>query len=451
MASATPAARVEKSICFDCSKREIFTPSSGLKSLRRKLQSSYKINHNKDGITLDRLRESSLFVIAGPREKFTGAEFEAMKTYLHEGGSMLITLGEGGEGSFNTNINYLTEEFGIAVNADAVVRTVYHKYTHPKEVHIQGGVLNRAIDQAAGKTPVSTGAAVPPITESAPQQSLAFTYPYGASLFVQKPAFAALSSGHLALPLNRPVCALWSGKPRQPAVPPGRICVLGSSYVLHDDWLEKDDNSKLIDVLLRWLTHADGISMDSIDAEDEDISEYHHLPDTESLAERVRCCLQESEDVTKDFTSLFDDNLFRFDTSLIPEAVQMYSQLDVQHEPLSLIPPQFEQPLPPLLPSVFPPSLREPPPPALDLFDLDEQFASEKVRLAHLTNKCNDDDLEYFIREAGDLLGVSQNLKPDQRDARHVISHIFKQIVAWKKLNTEEEMMVNFNSINKIN
>jgi len=55
MASATPAARVEKSICFDCSKREIFTPSSGLKSLRRKLQSSYKINHNKDGITLDRL------------------------------------------------------------------------------------------------------------------------------------------------------------------------------------------------------------------------------------------------------------------------------------------------------------------------------------------------------------------------------------------------------------
>ena len=46
---------------------------------------------------------------------------------------------------------------------------------------------------------------------------------------------------------------------------------------------------------------------------------------------------------------------------------------------------QFEQPLPPLLPAVFPPSLREPPPPALDLYDLDEQFASEKVKgLTHL-------------------------------------------------------------------
>ena len=54
----------------------------------------------------------------------------------------------------------------------------------------------------------------------------------------------------------------------------------------------------------------------------------------------MRCCLQESEDVTKDFTSLFDDSLFKFDTSLIPEAVKMYEELDVDHQPLSLIPPQ---------------------------------------------------------------------------------------------------------------
>jgi len=446
--------RAEKTICFDCSKREIFTPSSGLKSLRRKLQPNYKMNANKNTLTLDRLREASLLVLVGPREKFSGDEFEAMKAYLHEGGSILITLGEGGEAAFQTNVNYLTEEFGIACNADAVVRTVYHKYTHPKEVHIQGGVLNRSIDAAAGKAPDAaagaSGVSVPAITESSPQPSLAFAYPYGASLAVQKPAFPALSSGHLALPLNRPVCALWSGKARAPGMPPGRLCVLGSSYVLHDDWFDKDDNAKVVDVLIRWLTHAEGLSMDSIDAEDPDITEYHHLPDTESLAERVRCCLQESDDVTKDFTSLFDDNLFRFDTSLIPEAVKMYTSLDVPHEPLSLIPPQFEQPLPPLTPSVFPPSLREPPPPALDLYDLDEQFASEKVRLAHLTNKCNDEDLEYFIREAGDLLGVTQQLKPEQRDARHVLSSIFKQIVAWKKLNAEDEMMVNFKRLNKM-
>ena len=38
----------------------------------------------------------------------------------------------------------------------------------------------------------------------------------------------------------------------------------------------------------------------------------------------------------------------------------------MKHEPLTLIPPQFVCPLPPLQPAVFPPTMKEPPPPALD-------------------------------------------------------------------------------------
>ena len=45
-----------------------------------------------------------------------------MKAYVQEGGSVLISLGEGGEAAFGTNVNYFTEEFGIACNSDAVVR-----------------------------------------------------------------------------------------------------------------------------------------------------------------------------------------------------------------------------------------------------------------------------------------------------------------------------------------
>ncbi len=65
-----------------------------------------------------------------------------------------------------------------------------------------------------------------------------------------------------------------------------------------------------------------------------------------------------------------------------------YEKLGLKHETLTLIQPQFETPLPPLQPSVFPPGLHELPPPALDLFDLDEHFSSERVRLAQITNKC---------------------------------------------------------------
>lgn len=449
--------REQRTICFDCSKREIFTPSTGLKALRRRLQNSYRVTANKDAITLERLREASLWIIAGPREMFTGAEFGAMKQYVQEGGAMLVSLGEGGEAAFGTNINYFTEEFGIACNSDAVVRTVYYKYLHPKEVHVGNGVLNRGINVAAGKRPTpATGASAAAIAESS-RSNLAFAYPYGASLNVAKPAFPVLSSGHIAYPLNRPLCALWSsaphgnGRPPAHAPPSGKLCVLGSSYLFHDDWLDKDENAKLVDVLLKWLTGDDAVVMDPLDAEEPDITEHHHLPDTEALAERVKCCLQESEEVTKDFTTLFDDGLFRFDTSRIPEAVQLFRALDVKHEPLSLIPPQFEQPLPPLNPAVFPPSLREPPGPSLELFDLDEHFATEKVRLAYLANKCNDAEsatLDYFIREGGELLGVTSQLKPEQRDSRHILCHMLKQVVAWKKLNTEPEAMVRFKTLN---
>lgn len=68
---------------------------------------------------------------------------------------------------------------------------------------------------------------------------------------------------------------------------------------------------------------------------------------------------KESEDLPRDFTSLFDMNLFKFDTDLIPESVKLYDILNVKHEQLSLIVPQFETPLLGLQPAVFPPILRE--------------------------------------------------------------------------------------------
>lgn len=109
----------------------------------------------------------------------------------------------------------------------------------------------------------------------------------------------------------------------------------------------------------------------------------------------------------------------------------------MKHEPLSLIPPQFEVPLPALQPAVFPPTLNEPPPPALELFDLDEQFASPKVRLAHLTNACTDEDIEYYVKEAGDILQVTAQLKPEARTTKHIIEHILKSVVNWKRVEQQ--------------
>lgn len=38
----------------------------------------------------------------------------------------------------------------------------------------------------------------------------------------------------------------------------------------------------------------------------------------------ARSCLQESDELPADFTKMFDDTLFTFDTSLVPEVVNVY-------------------------------------------------------------------------------------------------------------------------------
>jgi intraflagellar transport protein 52 len=426
-------------IIFNSTKKELYTGGQGYKLLSRKLKSSYKLEQNKDDLSIETLKRGHLFVFGCPRDKCTEAEFAAIKEYLSGGGSVLIMLGEGGEQQAGTNFNQLMEEWGITFNNDAVVRTVFYKYFHPKEVCITNGILNREINRAAGKAlPTAQALLSAEQTQLLAQQAthnsgLTFVYPYGCSLTVQKPSVPILSSGYIAYPLNRPVCAVYECKGTK-----GRVMVLGSCHIFEDSWLEKDENSKLQEVLFDWLLHSPKVKLNQIDSEDPEVNDYHYLPDTHALAERLRVCVEERDELPRDFTTMFDQSLFKFDTNLIPEAVELYKKLGVKHEPLSLIHPQFETPLPPLFPSVFPPTHREPAPPALDLFDLDEHFATEKSRLAHLTNKCENDDLQYYICEAGEALGVTKKLKAEQRDdAKIILEYIFKQIVQFKKLNHE--------------
>lgn len=413
-------------IVFNASKKELFSPTNGFKSLVRKLRTNWKVVINKDDITLDRLMYAKLFILAGPREKISASEFEAIKSYLEKGGNILVLLGEGGESRFNTNINFLLEDYGIMVNNDAVVRTAYYKYFHPKEVLISNGVLNREINHAAGKQ--VPGDMENEVTTTA--QSLSFVYPFGATVNVVKPAIPVLSSGTVSLPVNRPICAFHTKHGQ------GKLAVIGSVHMFSDQYFDKEENSKLQGVIFQWLT-TNEIRLNSIDAEDPEISDYHFVPDTSKLAERLKVCLQEGEEIPTDFSKMFEKDLFKLDTAIVPEVLRSYDELHVKHEPLQLIPPQFETPLPPLQPAVFPPTFRELPGPPLELFDLDDHFSSERVRIAQVTNKCGDDDMEYFVRECGDVLGVSNKLPADARDAKHIVEYIFAQVAEFKKLNQE--------------
>ncbi|EKX54239.1 hypothetical protein GUITHDRAFT_91822 [Guillardia theta CCMP2712] len=434
-------------VVFDTFKKETFTPSKGLKQLQRRLKMQYNIIENKEGIeqSIYNVRNTQIAVFWGPREKFTKSEFAVIKNYLEDGGSVFMLLGEGGEGKYGTNINFLLEEYGIYINSDCAVRSVYHKYLHPKEVLISNGVLNRELSHAIARLPGASKSERESVDLSSTQHDLhgglEIVFPYGATLNVQKPAIPLLSTGQESYPLNRPVLAVYDGKLLHKQ---GKLIVLGSDKVFNDEWLLKEENGKLLDVLMKWLVPGQEIKLNSNDAEDPDINEYHHVPDTGALASRVRCCLQEAEEIPRDFASMFDDKLFKFDTDEIPEAIKLYKQLDVKHEVLTLIPPQFEAPLPPLQPAVFPPALREPPPPALDLFDLDEQFASERVRLAKLTNKCKDpDSLDFYVKHSAEILGVTNKLPEGKKTAKHCLEVILRELVNWKRMAPDTSLSGN--------
>nr|PNR43451.1 hypothetical protein PHYPA_015832 [Physcomitrium patens] len=248
-------------------------------------------------------------------------------------------------------------------------------------------------------------------------------YPYGATLSVQRPAAPILSSGVLAIPIHRP---------------------LGQS-LLEDCVLQFFTP---IDVYFTRLAiqeslprhyQVDEISMDEVETND-----VLCVPDTQALANRLRCCLQESEELPKDCSKLLDEKLFEYHTNLIPNVKSLYKQLGVKHAPLTLITPQFEVPMPPLQPAVFPPALRDPPPPALDLFDLDDCFASPFVRLAQLTNKCksaNNENVQFYITEAASILGITPKVVGVAENSRDLpkalMAYICHELGKFKRPNMD--------------
>ena len=51
-------------------------------------------------------------------------------------------------------------------------------------------------------------------------------------------------------------------------------------------------------------------------------------------------CMQEAEELPKDFSKLLDEKQFEYHTNLIPSVEALYKKLGVKHAPLTLIKPE---------------------------------------------------------------------------------------------------------------
>ncbi|XGW04433.1 hypothetical protein V3C99_015538 [Haemonchus contortus] len=416
-------------IIINQSKKELFNINSGLRGIHRRLKNAWTVETNPDEITDGMFEGVRAFILPHPRAKFNVSEMEAIGRFITNGGAVLVLLSEGGEQQHDTNINFLLEEFGIVGNSDAVIRSIFYKYFDPKEALISNGVLNRSIAIAARKK-VSND-------QQSNSQTISFVYPFGASLSVNRLATPVLSTGSACFPIGRPVAAFHETEGAN-----GRLVVCGSVHMFCDQYIDKEENSKLFDAIMEYL--IDGYELNKIDATEPELSDYVQIPDHVRLSEELKVCMQEADfdmSVTSDFMKCFDQSITSFDLNIWPKVLRAYDQVQVKVEPLTLIVPQFEVPLPPLEPAVFPPNFRELPPPKLELFDLDEMFSSQEVRLAQLTNKCEEKDLEFYILEAGEVLGVNSSLPINERNPKRILEHVLTQLFEFKKLGQDGDVV----------
>ena len=387
----------------------------------------------KKEFKLEKIKTANIFIIGEPKQLFTPEEIEILKKYIEEGGNILILQGEGGDSKNNTNLNDLLKDYGIQFHSDSVVRTSYYKYLHPKECFIDTLKVHpdflKTIKNVNKKKKIDL--LDNDDNDDDDDSLLKIVYPFGQSIDINpnaKNVGVVFNSGIISYPLNRPLCICANSKSGK-----GKICLLGSIKFLNNDYIDKEENRKVIEGILKWLLGITNPGL-TIQSKEVLINNYTYIPNIISLSDKIKSCLEEAKEPPRNFNDLYDMSLFKIDNNLVPESIELYDKLNVKHEILSIIPPQFETPLPPLQLAVFDPIIKDFQVPNLELFDLDEQFASEKIKLAQVTNKCNDEDLEYYIKECSDILGISGKIDNND-DPKAVLAYVMKELINYKKLN----------------
>ena len=405
-------------IAFSVCKHEKYHPNStpdGFKQWCRHLSSKFQIILLEDSLSRDSLEGVDVLVFGTPRDKFSKSELETLKGFSTGGGGIMFMHDDGGECITGTNVSCFTEEYGISVNDDCVVCTSLQTCDHPKESSVTYCIPNRRKADSFSDAEKfirlrndgikRNGQGV---TSSERFESLSVSLPFCATLMVQKPATTILSTGRMAYPVQHAVGAVSEKCTTRVGV--GRVAVLGSGKMAADKWFDRADNSKILDLFLHLLLPHTSPNRNDLATEDLDIIEHKYLSDVQALARRPRSCLQEADELPKDFICLFYSETCGFQSFIVRESALLRDALSWKNTRLSLIAPSYDARLISLHFASFPAATQEPLPPCLELFDLEEEVTSELLRL-NILGKRNqtgfDGNIEPFVKDGARLCGLN--------------------------------------------
>jgi len=155
--------------------------------------------------------------------------------------------------------------FGISIDKTTLVRAVYCNYLHPKHALIQNGIVQPEIGFEKF-TPMNANherhkdrqnKMTQNVDSTDASMSLSFVYPNGTTLSVEPPACTLLSSGSTSYQVDCPIAAALESVDDNHDGQQGRVIVVGSSDMFADEWIEKEENSQLCNVLFRFLLSQD--------------------------------------------------------------------------------------------------------------------------------------------------------------------------------------------------
>lgn len=187
-----------------------------------------------------------------------------------------------------------------------------------------------------------------------------------------------LTSGNLNFPVNEPLLAL-----NFDASTKGRVLVCGSFQLFADEYLPKEENRKLVDVVFDIeKTHLKSLKEFKVPrtsgVQGINFSKRTTVPCIEKMSNNLKCAFECNPDLSSNIFSLFENNLFKVHFDLQREAIELHKRLNIERKNLTLISPVFETPMLGLTPAVFPPILVDIDTPGLELYDLDDEFANPK-------------------------------------------------------------------------
>mgnify|MGYP003328098611 CR=1 FL=1 len=248
----------------------------------------------------------------------------------------------------------------------------------------------------------------------------------------------------------------------------GRLVVLGSTFFCHDAYISSSSsnsqmfnsgdynsnsttsklgNLKILENLVKWLVKIPPNEDENVPliienfTGQEQFNDYNQVPSIEALSQEPKGVLQSGENSAVSSSVSAKElmertanlELHSIDTSLLIKAHEFHDKFQIKKENLSLIPPNFECPLPPLQAAVFPAIFDENHGPSLDLFDLDTEMAPVQNRLAHLTNICANKDLDFYVSECGRILENGSESGSSRNNATDILHNIAQQLAKCKR------------------